>query len=214
MTIYQRIEAQAAPRGRFLDLTGMSELPEPWRAALTGPPGDLLDPQVLAGEHFDWVLADSTLGQVERYAPYRQSEYLGRLASLGDQLILIGTEPWPVPLHPREKALAALLALRDASFLLAGLRPPREFPLDWVVARLDEVGLRTRHSERLAARVNVAHEETLIRENLARLPAGEMREQLSRQMASRSQRARAAGDLDWGAEYWLVAGRTASIGES
>lgn len=44
--------------------------------------GNWHDPSLLAGERFDYVLADYLLGAIEGFAPYWQDQLFKRLASL------------------------------------------------------------------------------------------------------------------------------------
>ena len=74
--------------------------------------------------HFDLVVAVHWLAELERFAPYEQSRRLRELP--GNFVLLCGREPgeW------------AGVQVRDAVYWLSGRRPPREFPVDWVLARL------------------------------------------------------------------------------
>src|SRR5690606_8319512 len=57
--------------------------------------GNWMDPQLLAGEVYDTVLADYLLGAVEGFAPYWQDRLFARLRPLvGGRLHLVGLEPY------------------------------------------------------------------------------------------------------------------------
>jgi hypothetical protein len=103
------------------------------------------DPALLAGERFDTVLADYLIGAVEGFAPYFQSAIFARLRALtGGRLYLVGLEPY-VSHDPGTEAGRIVRAIgqhRDACLLLAGERPYREYPMEWVLARMAEAGLR------------------------------------------------------------------------
>jgi len=112
--------------------------------------GNWMDPNLLAGECFDTVLADYLLGAIEGFAPYWQDQLFRRLRPLVKQrLYVIGLEPY---VHLRPNALpednpSAPLAveigrLRDACLLLAGDSPYREYPLDWCVRHLEQAAFR------------------------------------------------------------------------
>jgi len=99
--------------------------------------GNWMDPELLAGEQYDVVLADYLLGAIEGFAPYWQDQLFQRLRPLVKRrLYMIGLEPY-VHLQPQVSASApasqmvvAIGRLRDACLLLAGDRPYREYPLD------------------------------------------------------------------------------------
>jgi len=107
--------------------------------------GNWSDPQLLAGRRFDVVVADYLLGAIEGFAPYTQDRLFGRLFPLvGKRLYLIGLEPY-VTRYPADeggKLLVEIGRLRDACLLLAGERPYREYPADWVVRHLELAGFR------------------------------------------------------------------------
>jgi hypothetical protein len=107
--------------------------------------GNWTDPDLLAGEQFDTVLADHLLGAVEGFAPYFQTNLFARLRPLTvKRLYITGMEPYVVD---RPKAEGATLIWQigryhDACRILAGQRHYREYPLDWVLAQLRRSGFR------------------------------------------------------------------------
>jgi hypothetical protein len=107
--------------------------------------GNWSDPAMLAGQRFDVVLADYLLGAIEGFAPYTQDRLFTRLLPLvGKRLYLIGLEPY-VSRYPADEGgrlLVDIGRLRDACLLLAGERPYREYPSDWVVRHLELAGYR------------------------------------------------------------------------
>ena len=117
--------------------------------------GDWTDAGLLAGETFDTVLADYLLGAVEGFAPYFQPCLFARLRPLvGRRLYVVGLQPY-VPYTPDDPAgrlVVEMGRVRDACLLLAGERPYREYPLDWVLRSLREAGLRVLASERFPIR--------------------------------------------------------------
>lgn len=107
--------------------------------------GNWSDPLLLHGEVFDTVLADYLVGAIDRFAPYHQYRFFARLRPLvGGRLYVVGLEPQaPGPGEsPAERIVLEIVRLRDAAILLAGDRPHREYPLEWVLASLEESGFR------------------------------------------------------------------------
>ena len=108
--------------------------------------GNWTDPDLLAGEQFDTVLADYLLGAIEGFAPYFQTELFARLRPLTlKRLYITGMEPYVVTERPEEEAGAFIWEIgryRDACLLLSGEKPYREYPLDWVLAQLPRSGFR------------------------------------------------------------------------
>jgi len=108
--------------------------------------GNWMDADLLSGECFDTVLADYLLGAIDGFAPYWQDQLFTRLRPLvGKRLYIIGQEPY-VPFQPQDEAgriINAIGRLRDACILVAGGRPYREYPMDWVMRHLHSAGFRT-----------------------------------------------------------------------
>lgn len=107
--------------------------------------GNWADPALLGGERFDTVLADYLIGAVEGFAPFFQEAMFARLRALtARRFYLVGLEPY-VTHDPGSEAARLIWEIgrfRDACLLLAGERPYREFPLDWVLARMRWAGFR------------------------------------------------------------------------
>ncbi|MFN3944959.1 MAG: class I SAM-dependent methyltransferase [Allosphingosinicella sp.] len=107
--------------------------------------GNWADPALLAGEAYDTVLADYLLGAVEGFAPYFQTELFARLRPLTrGRLYVTGLEPYVVA-PPEDEAGQIVWEIgrfRDACLTLAGELHYREYPLDWVLARLERSGFR------------------------------------------------------------------------
>jgi hypothetical protein len=106
--------------------------------------GNWADPGLLAGESHDVVLADYLLGAVEGFAPYFQEDLFRRLRPLcRGRLYVTGVEPYVPLAEPGDEAGRLVWAIgrhRDAVLTLAGERPYREYPLDWVLAALEQAG--------------------------------------------------------------------------
>jgi hypothetical protein len=107
--------------------------------------GNWADPQLLAGERFDTVLADYLIGALEGFAPYFQERMFARLHGVtAGRLYLVGLEPY-VSRDPGTEAGRIIWEIgryRDACLLLSGEPPYREFPLEWVVERMETNGWR------------------------------------------------------------------------
>ncbi|MGE8547346.1 class I SAM-dependent methyltransferase [Alcaligenes sp. Marseille-Q7550] len=117
--------------------------------------GNWTDPALLEGECFDTVLADYLLGAMDGFAPYAQDQLFARLRPLtGRRLYVIGLEPY-VPYSAADPAGALVVEigrLRDACLLLAGERPYREYPMDWVLRHLRLAGFRCVDAQRFGIR--------------------------------------------------------------
>jgi hypothetical protein len=107
--------------------------------------GNWADEGLLAGETFDTVLVDYLVGAIEGFSPYWQDRVFHRLRPhVAGRLYLIGLEPY-VPFDAETEAgrvIVEIGRLRDACLLLAGDRPYREFPADWVIRHLQQSGFR------------------------------------------------------------------------
>jgi len=117
--------------------------------------GNWMDPQLLADERYDTVLADYLLGAVDAFAPYWQDQLFSRLQPLvRGRLYVIGLEPYTpyVPDDAAGRVISDIGRLRDACMLLARERPYREYPLDWVLRSLRAAGFRILDAQRVAIR--------------------------------------------------------------
>jgi hypothetical protein len=107
--------------------------------------GNWTDSELLAGEAFDTVLVDYLLGAIDGYAPYWQSQLFPRLRPLvRGRMYVTGVEPY-VPFPATTEAgqiVREIGCLRDACLLLAGERPYREFPIEWVALEIERAGFR------------------------------------------------------------------------
>jgi len=139
---------------RWTAITGAPAMADKVRPLLAGRQreqdrllvGNWMDPDLLAGEQYDTVLADYLLGAIDGFAPYWQDQLFARLRPLvGRRLYIIGQEPY-VPYQPQDtpgRLINAIGRLRDACILVAGGRPYREYPQDWVMRHLQAAGFRT-----------------------------------------------------------------------
>lgn len=119
--------------------------------------GNWIDDSLLTGEKFDALLVDYLVGAVEGFAPYWQDRVFERLRPLVNKdgrLYIIGLEPY-VPFPPDSeggKVIWEIGRVRDACLLLAGERPYREFPLDWIQRTLGNSGFRILEARRFPIR--------------------------------------------------------------
>lgn len=107
--------------------------------------GNWVDPELLAGEHYDVVLADYLLDAIEGFAPYWQDRLFARLRPLvGRRLYVIGLDPYVhgVPDDPAARLVNEIGRLRDGCLLMSGQQPYREYPLDWSLRHLEQAGFR------------------------------------------------------------------------
>jgi len=134
------VTAAPATAAQVQRLVGQSQRPQDRLVV-----GNWTDPNLLAGEQFDTVLADYLLGAVEGFAPYFQTSLLARLRPLTvKRLYLTGVEPYVVE-RPDDEAGALVWEIgryHDACLTLSGRLHYREYPLDWVLAELRRSGFR------------------------------------------------------------------------
>ncbi|WP_374764942.1 class I SAM-dependent methyltransferase [Yunchengibacter salinarum] len=141
------------PTERWAALTAAGNMKRTLEASLGGAfrPQDRLllgnwqDESLFAHEVFDVVLMDYLIGAVEGFTPYWQDRLFHRVRPhVGGRLYITAVEPY-VPYAPRtesERLVWEIGRLRDACMLLAGERPYREFPVDWVLRHLGQAGFR------------------------------------------------------------------------
>ena len=121
--------------------------------------GDWTNPDLLAGETFDTVLADYLLGAVEGFSPYFQPHLFRRLRPLTrGVLYVVGLDPYVVGEAGTEagRMVQAIGRLRDACLLLAGETPYREYPMEWVLETLAASGFEATSARRFGNRYRAA----------------------------------------------------------
>jgi hypothetical protein len=178
--------------------------------------GDWADPGLLAGERYDTVLADYLLGAIDGFAPYFQESLFARLRPLTTgRLYVVGLEPYVTatpPGDPAARMVWRIGRLRDACLLLAGERPYREYPADWVKQALDRAGFRLLSEEHFPIRYGTRFVESqiaMLSPRLARLADRTLASALAGQAATLRDEALALietqGALACGSDYVLAA---------
>lgn len=117
--------------------------------------GNWADDALLANERYDTVLADYLLGAIEGFAPYFQHRLFARLRRItGRRLYIVGVDPYVSIESGSEdgRLIGEIGRFRDACLLHAGERPYREYPMQWVVDRLDASGFRVIATRRFPIR--------------------------------------------------------------
>jgi len=105
--------------------------------------GNWKDDDLLEGEVYDIVIADYLIGSLDGYAPYYQYQLIERLKPhVGKKLYIVGAEPFPDKVEDDEhgQLIVDIAKIRDSCILLAGQRPYREYPMDWVMKTLKRAG--------------------------------------------------------------------------
>ena len=90
---------------------------------------------------FDTILADYLIGAVDGFSPYEQDTILDKLKNHltpNGRLYIVGMNPIPDNAPPPADVICELRKARDACILLAGHRPYREFPLEWIIRHLQK----------------------------------------------------------------------------
>ena len=177
--------------------------------------GNWMDPDLLAAEQYDTVLADYLIGAIDGFAPYWQDRIFARLRPMvGRRLYVIGLEPY-VPYFPEDAAgrvVCEIGRLRDACLLLANERPYREYPMDWTLRQLRLAGFKPLDTQRFAIRYGerfVNSQLDMCDQRLLRLRDRSLALSLSEHVAQLRERAlalaAAEGGLRHGHDYVIVA---------
>lgn len=177
--------------------------------------GNWMDPELLAGEQYDTVLADYLVGAIEGFAPYWQDRIFARLRPMvGRRLYVVGLEPYVQhsPSDPAGRMVCEIGRLRDACLLLAGERPYREYPMDWILRQLRLAGFKPLDTRRLAIRYGerfVNSQLDMCDQRLLRLGDRALATVMSEHVAQLRERAlalvKAEGCLRYGHDYVIAA---------
>lgn len=171
------------PTERWTAVTASHSMADNIRGAVHSPPrqqdrllvGNWVNHSLLTGERFDTVLVDYLVGAVEGFAPYWQDRVFERLRPLvreNGRLYLIGLEPY-VPHEPETEGgriIWEIGRVRDACLLLAGERPYREYPMDWIIRKLGQSGFRMLEARQFPIRYRARFVNGQLDMCLARLP--------------------------------------------
>lgn len=99
-------------------------------------------------QKYDVILADYLIGAVDGFSPYEQDVILDKLRDHllpQGKLYIIGMNPIPdhaTPPSSSAELITEIKRARDSCILLAGHRPYREFPIEWMKRHLDKSKLR------------------------------------------------------------------------
>ncbi|KAJ8602935.1 hypothetical protein CTAYLR_001511 [Chrysophaeum taylorii] len=128
------------------------------RSSLDASRGDVLvegswctSPPALDTE-FDTIVCDYLVGSMDGFTPFQQDRIFEELVPLlkpTGVLHLVGLQPVYHQLgtaaynnlSDEKRIVVDVARLRDACILLAGHRPYREFPVEWIQRQLDRAGL-------------------------------------------------------------------------
>ncbi len=177
--------------------------------------GNWINDSLLYGETFDTVLMDYLVGAIEGFSPYWQTRVFERIRPLvSGRVYVIGVEPY-VPFPAMDKAgqlVREIGCLRDACLLLAGERPYREFPLDWILRQLGMAGFRiieSRHFPIIHRARFINGQLDMCLDRIKRFGSEELGESMTTHVAAVRQRALAFADkndgLRHGADYIIAA---------
>lgn len=130
--------------------------------------GNWIDESLMSGRQFDTVLLDYFVGAVDGFAPYWQDLVLERFRPLlkpGGRLYITALQPY-VPLVEKSEVgryVGDVGRLRDACLLLAGERPYREYPADWMARHLQRANFTVIDSQRFPIRFGERWVESQLR---------------------------------------------------
>lgn len=177
--------------------------------------GNWLDQTLLAEETFDTMLLDYFIGAMEAYAPYFQDQVIQHLRpKVRQRLYLIGVDPYVCQPMADEAGhiIREIGGLRDSCLMLAGERPYREFPMEWVTDQLGKASFRVLSARRFpnVYREHFIHAQLdLCLSRLEHLQSFELQEALRHQIERVRVRAlahaRANNGLRCGADYVVSA---------
>jgi len=113
---------------------------------------------------FDTILADYLIGAVDGFSPYEQDSIIKRLCSHlnpNGRLYIVGMEPIPDHAVGSAEIITEVRRARDACIQLAGHRPYREFPLQWMTRHLENANMTVVQSKKFT----IMHsEESVLRQ--------------------------------------------------
>ena len=115
--------------------------------------GNWMDDSFCSGldSDYDTIIADYLIGAVDGFSPYTQDLVIERLSARlvsNGRLYLIGMQPIPDHAEGNAEIITEVRRARDACIMLAGHRPYREYPLDWIFRNLDRSLLKVVKSKK------------------------------------------------------------------
>jgi SAM-dependent methyltransferase len=126
---------------------------------------------------FDTIVADYLFGSIDGFSPHTQDLVLKKMKqhlNPGGTLYIIGMYPIPDHADGSAEIITEIRRVRDACILLAGHRPYRELPSEWIIRHLQKEGFEVRktrnfsilHSKDSAVRqIRVARSKLELMEN-------------------------------------------------
>lgn len=94
---------------------------------------------------YDTIVADYLIGAVDGFSPYTQDVIIRKLKEHlqpGGRLYIIGMYPIPDHAVGEAEIITEVRRVRDACILLAGHRPYREYPSEWIIRHMEAQGLK------------------------------------------------------------------------
>lgn len=125
---------------------------------------------------YDTILADYLFGAVDGFSPYAQDIIFKKLKehlNPGGRLYIIGMYPIPDHAPGDAEIICEIKRARDACILLAGHRPYREYPIEWVLRHLHLEGfavLKSRSFTILHSKESAVRQIRVARSKLDLLP--------------------------------------------
>jgi hypothetical protein len=96
----------------------------------------------LPKKQYDTILAEYLIGAIDGFAPFKQQEMIPKLVALlkpGGRLYLVGWEPMPDKADGPAGVVCKVQRIKDACIMIAGQRPYREYPVEWVLQQVDRL---------------------------------------------------------------------------
>lgn len=120
-------------------------IPNEYRDFVKFALGDVTDlKNLFPNSHFDVIMADFLMAAVAGWCPFKEIDAikeLYRVLKPNGIIVFAGfEEPSYATIDPIEKLALALNDFRDFARILTGGKIYREFPLNWMLDRLEEIG--------------------------------------------------------------------------
>jgi hypothetical protein len=166
---------------------------------------------------FDTILADYLIGAVDGFSPYEQDTILKKLRNHinpGGRLYLVGMNPIPDHAPGLAEIVTEVRRARDSCIMLAGHRPYREFPVDWITRHLELSGFKvvsTKHFTILHSEDSIKRQIRVGQSKLSLIENAALKEGLEQYLLDLSRRvsenvkASETGRLPLSFDYVIVA---------